>query len=147
VRATLQQAYMKSSMPYAGVAMSDVRSIARDVLGELTFEGAADWMETAHPRQLRPALTEWSRSDDIWKRRTAIIAQLGFKDATDAALLFRWIEPSLESNEFFLRKAIGCALREYSRSAPDVVRRFVAEHGDALSPLSRREALRLIQRG
>jgi len=202
---------MKSAMPYAGVRMSDVRSIVRDVLGGCDFDDAGDWMETiralwrgarfreeryaaialarlprhrahrtpaalplyeemivtgawwdfvdeiashlvgellaAHPKPLRATLTAWSRCDDVWKRRTAIIAQLGFKEATDATLLFRWIEPSLESNEFFLRKAIGWALREYSKSAPEVVRRYVAEHVDALSPLSRREALKVIDRG
>jgi 3-methyladenine DNA glycosylase AlkD len=210
-RAKAQQAYMKSAMPYAGVPMSDVRSIARDVLGELEFDNAAHWMETIralwraaqvreeryaaialarsprhralrtpaalplyeelivtgawwdfvdeiashlvgelltrYPKPLRKTLTAWSRDDDLWKRRTAIIAQLGFKGATDAALLFRWIEPSLSSNEFFLRKAIGWALREYSKSAPDVVRRYVAERVDMLSPLSRREALKVIERG
>jgi len=210
-RAKAQQAYMKSAMPYAGVQMSDVRSIARDVLGELAFRDTDEWTRTiralwhgakfreeryaaialarlprhrahrtpaalplyedlivsgawwdfvdeiashlvgellaAHPQPLRAALTEWSRDDDLWKRRTAIIAQLGFKTATDAPLLFRWIEPSLGSDEFFLRKAIGWALREYSKSAPDVVRRYVAEHVDVLSPLSRREALKAIERG
>jgi 3-methyladenine DNA glycosylase AlkD len=209
-RASAQQAYMKSSMPYAGVPMSNVRSIARDVLGALALDEADAWADTiraiwrgaqvreeryaaivlarlprhrahrtpaalplyeelivtgawwdfvdeiavhlvgellsAHPKPVTKTLTVWSRDDDLWKRRTAIIAQLGFKDATDADSLFRWIEPSLASKEFFLRKAIGWALREYSKTAPDVVRRYVAEHADELSPLSRREALKVLER-
>lgn len=95
---------------------------------------------------MRDVLSRWSRDDDIWKRRTAILAQLKFKRATDTAALFDWIEPSLPSKEFFLRKAIGSALREYSKTDPDAVRRYVASQPDALSPLPRREALKVIDR-
>ena len=56
----------------------------------------------------------WSKSPDMWKRRTSILCQLGFKAETDLDLLYACIEPSLESQEFFLRKAIGWALRQYA---------------------------------
>src|SRR5215471_8064261 len=78
----------------------------------------------------------WSRSENMWKRRTSIICQLGFKQETDLALLYACIEPSLGSKEFFLRKAIGWALRQYARTDPDEVRRYVAQHEHELSPLS-----------
>ena len=87
-----------------------------------------------------------ARDDDTWKRRSAILAQLGFKQATDARALFQWIEPSLSSKEFFLRKAIGWALREYSKSNPEAVRNYVDAHATTLSPLSQREALKVIDR-
>ena len=76
----------------------------------------------------------------MWKRRTAIIAQIARRRVTDAALLFECIEPNRADPEFFIRKAIGWALREYSRVDPDAVERYCATH--ELSPLSRREALR-----
>jgi len=94
------------------------------------------------PDPMRATMLAWSQSDDLWKRRTSIICQLGFKRETDLDLLYACIEPSLTSREFFLRKAIGWALREHAKTDPDWVRRFVAEHVDALSGLSKREALK-----
>jgi 3-methyladenine DNA glycosylase AlkD len=98
----------------------------------------------AHPASMRRRMLTWSRSADLWKRRTAIIAQLGFGTQTDLALLYACIEPSLDSHEFFLRKAIGWALRQYARTDAAEVRRYVTRNRSRLSPLSRREALRHI---
>jgi 3-methyladenine DNA glycosylase AlkD len=95
----------------------------------------------AHAAQLEPVVREWSASGDTWLRRTAIICQLGSKDATDAALLADCIEAAIGEPDFFLRKGIGWALRQYARTDPAWVRAFVNAHPD-LSPLSRREALR-----
>ncbi|MCZ2836678.1 DNA alkylation repair protein [Modestobacter sp. VKM Ac-2985] len=92
----------------------------------------------AHPAQLRPVLQSWARSPDRWLRRSAVIAQLGAKERTDTALLTEVIEVNADDPEFFVRKAIGWALREHTKTDPDWVRRFLAEH--ELSPLSRREA-------
>ena len=89
-------------------------------------------------------LREWASDQDMWKRRTAIIAQIARKDGTDARLLFDCIEPNRGDPEFFIRKAIGWALREYSQVDPDGVERYCATH--ELSPLSRREALRNLDR-
>ena len=96
------------------------------------------------PDQMRPVLLGWSQHDDHWLRRTSIICQVGAKALTDEALLFECIEPSLGERDFFLRKGIGWALREYSKTSPAAVRAYVAEHADRLSGLSRREALRLL---
>jgi 3-methyladenine DNA glycosylase AlkD len=91
-----------------------------------------------HPAQLRPVLRDWARSEDRWLRRSAVIAQLGAKERTDRALLAEVIEVNAADREFFVRKAIGWALRDLAKTDPDWVRQFLAEH--ELSPLSRREA-------
>jgi len=94
------------------------------------------------PREMRKQMLAWSRSDDLWKRRSAILCQLTFKKDTDLELLYATIEPALDSKEFFLRKAIGWALRQYAWTDPREVRRYVREHEKELSPLSKREALK-----
>jgi 3-methyladenine DNA glycosylase AlkD len=94
------------------------------------------------PARTAARMRVWARSSNLWKRRTAIICQLGFKDDTDLALLRDCIEPSLGSREFFLQKAIGCALRDLAWTDPELVARWVEDRRDALSPLSRREALK-----
>ena len=97
-----------------------------------------------YPEPMRATMLAWSRSDDLWKRRTSIICQLRFKAETDLELLYACIEPSLASREFFLRKGIGWALRQYAWTDPAEVVRYVAAHEDQLSPLSKREALKNI---
>lgn len=95
-----------------------------------------------YPGPLRRKMLTWSRSPNLWKRRSAIICQLAFKRKTDLGLLYACIEPSLGSKEFFLQKAIGWALRQYAWTDPEEVRRYVQDHQDRLAPLSRREALK-----
>jgi 3-methyladenine DNA glycosylase AlkD len=97
-----------------------------------------------HPKPMRKMMLAWSTSPNMWKRRTSIICQLGFKKDTDLDLLFACIEPSLDSKEFFLRKAIGWALRQYARTDPAEVKRYVRRNEGKLSGLSRREALKQI---
>ena len=94
----------------------------------------------SHPAEMKRTLREWSQGENLWKRRTAILAQLGFKEETDVPFLYACIEPSLDSKEFFLRKGIGWALRQYARTDPDEVARYILAKRAALSPLSRREA-------
>lgn len=94
------------------------------------------------PARMRRKMLAWAASDDLWKRRTAILCQLGLKEGTDRRLLYACIEPSLPSNEFFLQKAIGWALRQYARTEPAAVRLYVRVQGERLSRLSRREALK-----
>ncbi len=90
----------------------------------------------------RPVIERWLVSGDLWLERTAILHQLGYGDRTDADFLFRSCLTHAASTEFFLRKAIGWALRQYARTDPEAVRAFVAAHADELSGLSRREALK-----
>ncbi|WP_049564617.1 DNA alkylation repair protein [Nonomuraea sp. SBT364] len=94
----------------------------------------------AYPDTMRSLMLEWAHDADLWKRRTAILCQNRFRSRTDTALLFACIEPSLSDNDFFARKAIGWALREYAKTSPREVVRYVQAKG--LSGLSRREALR-----
>ena len=94
------------------------------------------------PARSAPILRRWSRHDDLWLRRAAIICQRKSRENTDLDLLYDCIEPSLASPEFFLKKAIGWALRSLAWHDPGAVRRYVRGHADQLSPLSRREALK-----
>jgi 3-methyladenine DNA glycosylase AlkD len=89
---------------------------------------------------LTPTLRAWARDDDRWIRRSAIIAQLGHKSATDLDLLSFVIEANLDDRDFFVAKAIGWALREYARTDARWVEDFVTFHEDRMAPLSRREA-------
>lgn len=94
------------------------------------------------PTPMRRKMLAWSKSNNLWKRRSAIICQLGFKAETDLGLLFACIEPSLGSSEFFLQKAIGWALRQYARTDGAEIRKYVRLNRARLSTLSRREALK-----
>lgn len=202
-RAPRMQAYMKSSLPFLGVPVPEVRRLTRAVAQRYPFpdravlerdvralwDGATHreeryvatalcdtrsaralrapgllplyrglvvagaWWdhvdELAHrvgeqragwPDEVTPELRRWAVADDIWLRRVAIICQLGARGSTDVDLLRTAIEANAAEGEFFLRKAIGWALRDYARTDPDWVRGFVTDHD--LSPLSRREALK-----
>ena len=100
----------------------------------------------SHPTPMKRLMRRWSRDADLWKRRTSIICQLGFKDQIDLDLLYECIAPSLDSKAFFLRKAIGWALRQHAWIDSAEVVRYVREHKDELSPLSKREALKNVLR-
>ena len=86
------------------------------------------------------AISRYRSSDNIWLNRTAILHQLKYKKATDEALLFDICLQFRDSNEFFIQKAIGWALREYTYLNPSAVKHFVEDSN--LKPLSRREALK-----
>jgi 3-methyladenine DNA glycosylase AlkD len=208
-RAAGAQAYMKSEMPFIGVAATPLRKVCGSVFAAETFETADAWRSAVlelwrgakyreeryaaieltgakqyrtfqdlkalpmyeemivtgawwdyvdaiaihrvgeyllrdYPTRMKLAMRRWSVDRNLWKRRTSILCQITFKEDTDLELLYDCIEPSLSSPEFFLRKAIGWALRSHAWTDPDEVRRFVREHGSQLSPLSRREALKNI---
>lgn len=203
VRAPGMQAYMKSAMPYHGVAMPTLRKLVKAAVKADPPDSVAEaeglvlelwdhaqfreeryaagmiadlpvangrlelvelhehmaltgawWdhvdpishriaaLHDAHPEQTAAIVRDWSTDDDMWLRRLAIISQLGRKDRLDPALLTDVIEPNTDDREFFIRKAIGWALREYARIEPDWVRDFVAEREDVLSGLTKREALK-----
>lgn len=91
----------------------------------------------------RKKLDRWNTSDNIWLIRLSIIFQLHYKDDMDTSTLEKHILPHTQSDEFFIQKAIGWALRNCSRFKPDWVLDFVAR--TELKPLSKREALRLIK--
>ena len=111
------------------------------------------WWDTVDPLATRivgslvrrhPTLTAemdaWSTDDDLWLVRTAILHQLHYGAATDTGRLFGYCARQAGHRDFFVRKAIGWALRHYARTDPEAVRAFVAANRDRLAPLSVREA-------
>ncbi len=104
-----------------------------------------------HPREMKPVLRRWAHGDDLWLRRAAMLAQRGVRpEVFDAVLLYDTILPSIGdgrfADEFFIRKGIGWALRERSYAAPDEVQAFCREYASQLAPLTRREAVKAIER-
>ena len=90
-----------------------------------------------YPELIPERLEKWVVSENLWLRRTAIIFQLKYKAETDENLLYRYIILNADSKEFFIQKAIGWALREYSKTNPESVRNFIET--SKLAPLSVRE--------
>jgi 3-methyladenine DNA glycosylase AlkD len=95
-----------------------------------------------HPAAMTPVVRAWAVHDDLWLRRSAVICQTKAKSGTDVALLEASLAPNLDRREFWIRKAVGWALREHAKTDPGWVRDYVAGHDDQLSGLSRREALK-----
>jgi len=97
-----------------------------------------------YPDETWPVVDAWIEADDMWLRRAAIICQVGAKDRTDADRLFRFCARRAHEGEFFIRKGIGWALRDYARTDPERVAEFVAGHRIELSRLSFKEATKHI---
>lgn len=93
-------------------------------------------------RKTTPLMREWATGDDLWLRRAAVLSQLKHAAETDLDLLSYVIEANVDDTSFWLRKAIGWALRQYGRTDPEWVRREVDLLGPRLAGLSRREALK-----
>lgn len=205
-RARAQQAYMKSEMPFYGVASPELKALLRPLLKDfrpasreawdeavrILWDGATHreeryaaiavaqhpaakkWQDPdsldlyehlistgawwdlvdvvagdlvgpillSHTRKTTPTMREWADSDDLWLRRAAVLSQLKHGAETDLDLLTYVIEATVDDTSFWLRKAIGWALRQYGRTDPEWVRSEVDLMGDRLSGLSRREALK-----
>lgn len=205
-RALAQQAYMKSEMPYYGVASPELTVLLKPFLAEFRPANRGEWDETvralwdgathreeryaaigfaqhraakkwqdpdaldlyqhlistgawwdtgdvvagdlvggvllSRTRKTTPTMREWAVSDDLWLRRAAVLCQLKHGTDTDLDLLLYVIEANLDDTSFWLRKAIGWALRQYARTDPEWVRAEVERLGSRLSGLSRREALK-----
>ena len=89
-------------------------------------------------------MLEWSKDNDIWVRRVAIDHQLGRKEKTNTVLLEKILVNNFGSDELFINKAIGWALRDYSKTNPEWVREFINKYKDKMSSLSVREASKYI---
>ncbi|GAM71557.1 DNA alkylation repair enzyme [Vibrio sp. JCM 19236] len=96
-----------------------------------------------HPQQTSTYIQKWRSSEDIWLRRTAILYQLKFKQETDVEHLFELIKENQADNEFFIQKAIGWALREYSKTDADCVIRFI--ESQQIEGLAKREGLKWLK--
>jgi 3-methyladenine DNA glycosylase AlkD len=206
-RAAAMQAYMKTDMPYYGVARPAQRVIFREMarqfppagqreyeagvraLWQLAYretryaaidyaayhkqfvtlrslklyerlvrdaqwwdlvDGVAVWLVSpvylAQRERVRPTIERWIDDPDLWIRRTALLAHNIHKAATDRRQLFDHCLRRADEQEFFIRKAIGWALRQYSYANPKSVRRFLLAHRDRLSGLSFREGSRQLVR-
>jgi len=95
------------------------------------------------PELIGPMTEKWMASGNMWLQRSALLFQLKYKSQTDTELLFRYILQLSASKEFFIQKAIGWMLREYSKTDADTVVHFVESH--ELAALSKREALKWLK--
>lgn len=93
-----------------------------------------------HPDTMPALLDSWIQDQNMWMRRTAIICQNKLRGATDQKRLFDFCLKRAHEKDFFIRKAIGWALREYAKTSPHVVKLFVQQHKDSLSLLSYQQA-------
>jgi 3-methyladenine DNA glycosylase AlkD len=130
---TLDALPLYEEMIVSGAWWDLVDTLATHQIGELLRR---------YPEPMRATVLAWSRDANLWLRRAAILCQNSFRVATDETLLFACIVPNLADRDFFIRKGIGWALRAYAATNPEAVRQFVREHEAAMSPLSRREALK-----
>jgi 3-methyladenine DNA glycosylase AlkD len=119
------------------------RLIVEGAWWDLVDEAATKLAGTVllHQRDaMTPTIVKWLDHQSLWLRRAAIISQVGHKKDTDADLLFLGCSSRAHETDFFIRKAIGWALRDYAWTAPDAVGDFVRSHQGELSGLSKREA-------
>jgi 3-methyladenine DNA glycosylase AlkD len=114
-----------------------------DTVDAIAVQLAGLWLKM-HPGQIKQVTGKWIRSDNMWLQRSALLFQLKYKKETDTDLLFSYIKKHASSKEFFIEKAIGWALREYSKTDPAKVQDFVKH--TQLRPLSVREASRIINK-
>jgi 3-methyladenine DNA glycosylase AlkD len=148
---------------YAAIALVDPKRrsmracqtmAALPLYEEMIVTGAwwdfVDWIASNHlgailvaeRKPMTRTMKKWTTDPHLWKRRAAILCQLKAKKSTDLDLLYAGIEPNLGDKDFFMRKAIGWALREYAKTDPREVKRFVEANRSRLSGLSVREALK-----
>lgn len=109
--------------------------LAADIIGSILLK---------NPEHQHRFAQKWIQSGNMWLQRTAILFQLKYNTRTDSDLLFDCITKLKDSKEFFIRKAAGWALRQYSKTDSEAVRDFV-EKNPSLSGLTKREAMRLIK--
>lgn len=95
--------------------------------------------------RVKDLMLEWSKDDNIWIKRTAIEHQLNLKDKTDVELLEKIIINCLGTGEFFVNKAIGWALREYSKTNSDWVKSFIDKYKNQMNDLSIKEASKYLK--
>jgi 3-methyladenine DNA glycosylase AlkD len=141
--------YLRASVDVAGAGFVDV---VRDLVSTKSWWDTVDALASRvagplvrrHPN-LGEVMDAWVLDENIWVARTALLHQLTYRQATDERRLFAYCRQRAGDREFFLRKAIGWALRQYAATDPEAVAEFLAATPD-LSPLSRREALRGVAR-
>lgn len=99
---------------------------------------------TKYPEKIRQVTGDWINSENIWLKRSALLFQLKYKAKTDTELMFEYIRKEAGHKDFFIRKAIGWVLREYSKTNPELVKDFIS--CTVLSTLSKKEGLKVINK-
>jgi 3-methyladenine DNA glycosylase AlkD len=110
-----------------------VDMLAQKPIGKIALES---------PEVIQESIEDWSTNENMWLRRTSILFQLKYKEKTNEELLYKYIKRNADSKEFFIQKAIGWALREYSKTNSNSVRTFIQQN--ALAKLSIREGSKYI---
>ncbi len=97
-----------------------------------------------YPNIVNEHILSWINDENMWIRRSSIIFQLRYKEDTNLEVLSKAIKDNLSDDDFFIKKAIGWALREYSKTNSDWVENFISEN--KLSSLSVKEAEKYIKK-
>lgn len=149
-----EREYQYAALDYIGVSLEKLDKSGISLMEELIT--SKSWWDTvdmlaqkavgkiarSFPDVIEENIEFWNDSDHLWLQRSAILFQLKYKEQTNEDLLYRYIITHSQSKEFFIQKAIGWALREYSKTNPDSVRQFMEKH--PLSKLSVREGSKYI---
>lgn len=115
-----------------------VDAISSDLVGEAYHK---------QRKQIKPIMNDWSKDDDMWMRRASLLCHLRHKSDTDEQQLFAFCLRLGHEKEFFIQKGMGWALREYSKTSPAAVKKFLKENKDRLSALTYREGMKHLLRG
>lgn len=110
-----------------------------DVVDEIASHLVGETL-AGYRAEVTPVMRDWATSQDLWIRRASVICQLTCKEKTDVELLHFAIDSNIDDPSFWLRKAIGWALRQHAKTDPAWVLAEVSRYGDRMSGLSRREA-------
>jgi len=128
---TLEALRLYRMMIETGAWWDYVDTIAQHLIGELLRR---------FPTEMKPKMRRWIKDEHLWIRRSAILSQNSFKSKTDEAMLFEFCLECMDEKVFWTQKAIGWALREYSKTNPKSVREFVEAHKRAMSRVTLNEA-------
>lgn len=132
-------AYMRNQFPFLGIKTPQRRELLKPFLAQARTEAKTQGIDRGFVEACWQAPEREFQYANFWVRRVAIGHQRPRKAATDTALLEKIITLNFGSQEFFINKAIGWALREYSKTDPAWVADFMARHGARMAPLSVRE--------
>jgi 3-methyladenine DNA glycosylase AlkD len=110
--------------------------LAQNVIGQILMK---------YPTEMNVKIKEYAKHNNLWMRRTSILVQLKFKAQTNEELLKYCLIETMNENEFFIQKAIGWALREYSKSNPEFTKEFIQIHENKLSNLAIREGIKYVK--
>jgi len=131
---------------------ADFIEFLEELITQNSWWDTVDWINKLvgvhfkkYPDQILPVTSRWMASDNFWLQRICLIFQLTYREQTDTDLLFKYILQLADSQEFFIQKAAGWALRQHSKTAPEKIADFIAQH-PSLAPLTKREGLKWMKK-